>query len=204
MAVITNLATLTTEVANTLARDDLTGEIPQFIQFAENKLYRTLNLRNEETALSVDVAAGVATVPTDFKALKFAYYNSSPVSVLQWVPLTKIYEEHPVRSTVTTPCLISREGANFVFGPVATAGTAVLKGVYYAKQDPLRTTDPSWYVTNAPEVLLYGALLEAVPFIKDDPRIQVWQYYYDTAVQSLRDEDARAQISDGPIIQRVS
>ena len=204
MAVITNYATLQTEIANTLTRDDLTAEIPQFIQFAENKLYRTLNLRNEETALSVDVAAGVATVPTDFKALKFAYYNSTPISVLTWVPLTQLYEEHPVRTTVTTPCLISREASNFVFGPVATAGTAVLKGVYYAKQAGLRTTDPSWYVTNAPEVLLYGALLEAAPFIQAPERIQIWQTYYTDAVNSLIAENENAEVSYGPILQRAS
>ena len=193
-----------TEIANTLTRDDLTAELPQFIQFAENKLYRTLNLRNEETALSIDVAAGVATVPTDFKKLKFAYYNSSPISVLTWVPLSQIYEEHPVRTTVTTPCLISIEAGNFVFGPVATAGTAVLKGVYYAKQAGLRTTDPSWYVTNAPEVLLYGALLEAAPFIQAPERIQLWQHYYDDAVNSLLDEENNSEVSGGPIIQRPS
>ncbi len=204
MAVITNYATLQTEIANTLARDDLTAEIPQFIQFAENKLYRTLNLRNEETALSVDVSSGVAAVPTDFKKLKFAYYNSSPISVLTWVPLTELYEEHPVRSTVTTPTLISREAGNFVFGPVATDATGGLKGVYYAKQDPLRTTDPSWYVTNAPEVLLYGSLLEAAPFIQDDPRIAVWKDFFMDAVVTLKNEDDVAQVSGGTLIQRPS
>lgn len=175
-----------------------------FIQFAENKLYRTLNLRNEETALSVDVSSGLAAVPTDFKKLKFVYYNSSPISPLTWVPLTKLYEEYPVRSSTSTPCLISREGANFVFGPVATDGTGVLKGVYYAKQDPLRTTDPSWYVTNAPEVLLYASLLEAKPFIMDDERIPVWQTFLRDAIQTLKEENKNAETSGGPISQRAA
>lgn len=205
MAVITNYATLQTEIANTLARDDLTAEIAQFIQFAENKLYRRLNLRNEETTLSVNVASGVAAVPTDFKALKFAYYDGTPVSLLQWSAIEDLYRDYPDRSeTSDTPSVISREGANFVFGPVATDGTAVLKGVYYAKQDPLRTTDPSWYVTNAPEVLLYGSLLEAVPFIKDDARIATWQLFYNEAVASLEDENANAETSMGQLVQRAS
>ena len=205
MAIITNYATLQTEVANTLTRDDLTAEIPQFIQFAENKLYRTLHLRNEETALSVDVSSGVATVPTDFKALKFAYYvDGNIANPLNWVPLEDLYRNHPDRSDVGIPSEISREAGNFVFGRVATDGTAVLRGVYYAKQDPLRTTDPSWYVTNAPEVLLYGALLEAVPFIHDDIRIPTWQSYYRDAVQSLIDENEMAESSRGQLVQRAS
>ena len=71
MAIITNYSTLKTAVADFMARDDLTTFIPNFIENAERKLYRTLNLRNEETALSVSISSGVATVPSDFKMLKF-------------------------------------------------------------------------------------------------------------------------------------
>ena len=201
MAVITNYATLQTAVADYLARDDLTTYIPNFIQNCENKLRRTLNLRNEETALSVSISAGVAAVPTDFKALKFAYYDGTPVDLLDWVPLDELYRDYPNRSqTSSNPSVISREGSNFVFGPKASSGT--LKGIYYAKQDPLRTTDPSWYVTNAPEVLLYGSLLEAKPFIMDDVRIPVWAQFFQEAVETLKIENDMAENSQGSIIQR--
>ena len=204
MAVITSYATLQTAVADYLARDDLTSYIPNFIQNAENKLYRTLNLRNEETALSVTITSGVAAVPTDFKAMKFCYYNSSPINLLRWVGIEELYNDYPTRSETGYPEVIAREGSNFVFGPVAIDGTTILKGIYYAKQDPLRTTDPSWYVTNAPEVLLYGSLLEAAPFIQDDPRIMVWQKFYDDAVATLKRENANAETSYGGLRQRVS
>ena len=200
MAVITNYATLQTEIANTLARDDLTAEIPQFIQFAENKLYRRLNLRNEETALNVSISAGLAAVPADFKALKFAYYDRTPIQLLQWVPIEELYRDYSSRTGGNVPAVISREGSNFVFGPVPTDGT--LKGIYYAKQDPLRTTDPSWYVTNAPEVLLYGSLLEAAPFIKDDQKIMVWQQFYSNAVDGILEEQDNAEVSRGNLVIR--
>ena len=91
---------------------------------------------------------------------------------------------------------------NFVFGPVSKDGT--LKGIYYAKQDPLRTTDPSWYVTNAPEVLLYGALYEAYLFIQDDARAATWQREFDNAVASLLIEEGNSAHSMGALIQRPS
>lgn len=202
MAVITNYATLQTAVADYLAKSNLTTFIPNFIQNAENKLYRTLNLRNEETALSVAISSGVAAVPADFKALRFAYFDATPVTVLNWVPLTEVYYDYPNRGSSTTPAVISREGSNFVFGPVSKDGT--LKGIYYAKQDPLRTTDPSWYVTNAPEVLLYGSLLEAAPFIHGDERIPVWKAFYDEAVETLKAENRNADVSKGSLRVRVS
>lgn len=203
MALITNLATLKTAVADYLARDDLTTWIPNFIQACENKLYRTLNLRNEETALSVAISSGVAAVPSDFKALKFAYYDGTPVLPLNWRTVDDLYQKWPNRSqTSSTPSDISREGSNFIFGPAAADGT--LKGIYYAKQDTLDTTDGSWYVVNAPEILLYGSLLEATPFIQGDERLPVWQSLYNDGVRTLKEEEQNSNASRGRIVQRPS
>lgn len=202
MAIVTSYATLQTAIADYLARDDLTTFLPNFVQNAENKLYALLNLRNEETALAVSISSGVAAVPTDFKALKFAYINTAPADVLQWVPLDQLYDEYPDRSSTGTACLISREGANFIFGPVSQDGT--LSGVYYAKQDPLRTTDPSWYVTNHPEVLLYGSLLEAAPFIHGDERLPVWRNLYQEAVDIIRVENDNAEVAKSRLSARLA
>lgn len=205
MTVITDYASLQDEVLNTLARNDLASDVDRFIQFAENKLYRTLNLRNEETALSVDISSGLAVVPTDFKMLKFAYYNTSPIRKLDWVTLEQMYERYSDRSySSSEPDMIAREGSNFIFGPVAADATGGLKGIYYAKQDNLHTTDNSWYVTNAPEVLLYGALLEAKPHIQDDERIPIWQAYYTEAVKTLEIENRNAEYAKTTKMQRVA
>lgn len=202
MAVITNYATLQTAVSDYLARDDLSTFVPNFVQNAENKLYRSLNLRNEETALDVSISSGVAAVPDDFKALKYAYFDGSPVTPLKWTTAEEVYNDYPLRSDSTTPKLIAREGSNFIFGPVSKDGT--LKGIYYAKQDPLRTTDPSWYVTNAPEVLLYASLLEAEPFIQNDPRINVWKSFLLDALDTLKAEQMNAEHSKGGLQARTS
>ena len=201
MAVITNYSTLQTAVGDYLARGDLSTFIPNFIQNAENKLYRTLNLRNEETSMSISISSGVAAVPSGFKQLKFAYFSATPAQLLQWVPLEELYRDYPNRSATGTPKVISREGTNFVFGPYSKDGT--LNGVYYKKQDPLRTTDNSWYVTNAPDVLLYGSLLEAAPFIKDDERLPIWRDLYSEAVDTLKAEQANAETSMGQLITRT-
>lgn len=203
MAIITNYATLQTAVADYLARDDLTDFIPNFIQNAENKVYRTLNLRNEETALSVSISAGVAAVPADFKVLKFAYYNATPVQLLRWVGVEELYNDYSDRSETGYPYIISREGANFVFGPVSVDGT--LSGIYYAKLSALSSSNTTnWYTTNAPEVLLYGALLESAPFIQDDARLQTWGQMYQSAIDTIKDEQKNAETSMGSIRQRIS
>jgi len=53
------------------------------------------------------------------------------------------------------------------------------------------TVTSNWLTTNAPDVLLYGALLEAEPFIKNDERIRLWLSAYEGAVKKIQDADAR-------------
>jgi len=134
--------------------------------------------------------------------MKFAYYSATPALLLEWVPVEDLYRRFPDRSDSDDPCVISREGANFVFGPVSSDGT--LNGIYYAKQDPLRTTDPSWYVTNAPEVLLYGALLESAPFIHNDERLPTWAELFKDSIDALMDEQDNAESSGGQLVQTAS
>jgi hypothetical protein len=201
MAVVTSYATLQTYISDVICRDDLTSFVPNFIQNAENKLYRTLNLRNEETALSVSISSGVATVPTTFKALKFAYYDATPIHLLQYVSVEELYRSFPNRSTSSSsPHLIAREGSSFIFGPRASDGT--LKGIFYAKPTALRTAGTNWYTSNAPEALIYMSLIEAEAFIQDDPRIPIWRQFANEAVQSLIDENAAADTSMGALITR--
>lgn len=47
----------------------------------------------------------------------------------------------------------------------------------------------NWFTNYAPQVLLYGALLEAIPFLKNDERIPVWQAMYDRGITALKSQN---------------
>lgn len=50
----------------------------------------------------------------------------------------------------------------------------------------------NWYTNFAPELILYGALLEAIAFLKTDEKIPIWTEYYNRALASLNAlDDAR-------------
>ena len=46
-----------------------------------------------------------------------------------------------------------------------------------------------WFTTYAPQALLYGTLLQAMPFLKNDDRVQLWQALYQQAMDVLVAED---------------
>ena len=68
--------------------------------------------------------------------------------------------------------------------------------LYYERVQPLDSSNQTnWFTTYAPQALLYGALLQAMPFLKNDTRIQMWQQQYDLIMTTLRAED-QSRIGD--------
>ena len=75
---ITDYGSLDAAVDGYLARADLSAWVPQFIQNAEQTLYRSLRIRAMENALSGTIASGVLALPTNpvYVELKYAYVNT--------------------------------------------------------------------------------------------------------------------------------
>jgi hypothetical protein len=62
--------------------------------------------------------------------------------------------------------------------------------LYYERNQPLDSANQSnWFTQYAPQALLYGSLLQAMPFLKNDERIPVWQSMYDKSIALLKQED---------------
>ena len=59
------------------------------------------------------------------------------------------------------------------------------------------------YTINAPQAMLYGTLLQAMPFLKNDSRVQLWQALYDRAVQTLKLENDTRTIDRSATVQEV-
>jgi len=206
MAVITSYSTLQTAVGDYLARSDLTSWIPNFVQNWEERFYRQPRNwgRWMEATLSVAISNGVASVPDDFLGLATAYLDGVVAAPLQWVTREQLLSKYPRAGATGQPKWISRDAGNFIFGPVP-AGAYTLEGTYYAKPDLLRdvTNGQNWLTENAPDLLLYGALLEAEPFLKNDSRIPLWQAKYAEALQDYRDFIAEQKYTSGSGLQVI-
>lgn len=205
MARITDYATLVQAVQDYLARSDLAGFVPNFIQNCESKIYMDLNLNCMETALSGTIDAnGHLAVPADFNSLRFAYIASTPITWLTPEPIEALYRGYPTRSSSGLPKFIAIEGSNFIFGPFPDSGYTV-QGIYYAMLPALSSTNTTnWFITNAPDLLLYGALLEAEPFLGVDERIQTWGTLFNGAFERVERNENRSRHSGGSLAARVS
>lgn len=70
-----------------------------------------------------------------------------------------------------------------------------LEAQYWERPEPLSSDNQTnWLTRYAPQVLLYAALMEAMPFLKTSERIQEFQGLYDRAMQSIVKEDQERYI----------
>jgi hypothetical protein len=61
--------------------------------------------------------------------------------------------------------------------------------LYYERIAPLSSDNQTnWLTRNAPNAMLYGTLLQAMPFLKNDQR-QIFQQKYSEAIAALKTED---------------
>ena len=196
MAVVTSYSTLLTAITDWLKRSNLTTFAPNFVQNFEEGFYREPKNfgRWMETAGAIGtMASSVVAVPSDYLGLKIGYLDGQRQPALERKSLTQIYGRYP-RGVADTgvPRWIARDGTNFVFGPLPD-DTYDLSGTYWAKPTALRSYNTGgadavahWLIVNAPDLVLYGSLLQAEPFSKNDARIPVWQAMYDRALESYR------------------
>jgi hypothetical protein len=62
--------------------------------------------------------------------------------------------------------------------------------LYYQRLVPLDSANQTnWLTRYAPQALLYGSLLQAMPFLKNDDRIPAWQAQYQSVMTILKGEN---------------
>ena len=67
--------------------------------------------------------------------------------------------------------------------------------LYYERIAPLSSENQTnWLTQNAPNAMLFGTLLQAMPFLKNDQR-QIFQQKYDQSLAALKTEDV-ARVGD--------
>lgn len=170
--------TLSNSLAAWIARDDLSSYIDDFVALGHERLAQEIRIRAIETALSVTISSGVATIPSNYLELKHAYIDGSPAYPLEIKDSGYVYERYPTRSATAKPRVIADDGASFVFGPYPDSNY-IVKGVYFKKPTVLSgSTATNEWTDNVPDLLLWACLSETGPFIKDEKQTKVWEDKY--------------------------
>lgn len=196
---------LKTSIANYLARSDLTSQIPDFIKFAEMRLRRELRIRQMLSTATLTATAGTATltIPSDFLQARDFVVNGNPVQPLNYVS-PALYSRNSRSDVSGKPLDYTILASTFKLAPNPdSAYTLTL--TYYAAPAYLSDSNTSnTFLTTCPDLLLYGALIEAEPFLMNDSRINTWGTMFDRSLATLTRSDQEGQYSGVPLVMRVS
>ena len=201
----TSYSDLKMVIAGYLARSDLTTQIPDFIRLAETRLRRDLRIRQMLKSVTTATVAGDETVelPSDFLEVRDFVIVGNPVQPLNYYSPSAFNRN--TRSWESGKPLDYTVLANdFQLAPIPD-GVYTAKMFYFAAPVFLSDTNTSnAFLANTPDALLYGALLEAAPYLMDDARINTWGTMFDRAMASITRSDEQGQYSGVPLVIKTT
>ena len=90
---------------------------------------------------------------------------------------------YPDTDTTGRPKVYYLSGDTIVLLPYSD-DSYTLSGTYYKRLTLSDSNTTTWFLTNYPMVLLYGALIEALQYVEDDSRM--YQAMYDDEIRRIK------------------
>ena len=204
---ITNYTDLQSTIADYLARTDLTSQIPLFVQLAENRLRRDVRIRPMLKVVTTETTASDPTVslPSDFLEMRDMHIDANPIHTLIYQNPSNFFRNTKAGTlTGGYPNNYTIMGSEFQFAPIPDSNYT-LRMVYYAAPTYLSSTVSSnVFLANCPDLLLYGALGEAEPYLMNDARITTWATLYDRGLTSLTESNDAGENPSAPMVMSVA
>jgi len=197
------------ERGNTLASDPIVFEqIPRLINLAERRIARELKIEGFINVVTGTLSAGQSVYPKPDRWRDTVSMSIGTGATLdnRKVLFARVYEYlrsyWPNALETDTPLFYSDyDYSHWLLAPTPDAEYPF--EILYYELPPLldESVQTNWITEYAPQLLLYGTLVEATPFLKNDERIPVWQNMYDRAAAMLNGEDL-AKILDRSAVRK--
>jgi hypothetical protein len=218
---------LVTAVSNWLyGRTDLAARVPEFITLFEAKANRTLFCRQMEVRSVVTLDTTLAesefiALPWDFQTMRRvrlvnAFSTTNGVSPekprLRFATGAQMDDLRDKNPAPNVPIWFTVFGSEIELCPKPDFNYLV--EMVYRQNIPALNTTPTingvvqplittnWLLTFAPDAYLYGTLMEAAPYLRDDERIPTWKAGVDGVIAELNRLSDEATYNAGPLVMR--
>ena len=168
-------------------------KIPTFIMLAEQIIASQIKFMGNLTVQTSTMTNTEAVIPKPARWRKTVSMNITVDGVRQPVLLRKyeyLREYWPDATNTDVPKFYcDYDWDHWLVAPTPDANYT-FEVLYYQRVQPLDSSNQTnWFTEYAPQALLYGSLLQAMPFLKNDNRVQLWQTMYQQAMDILVAED---------------
>lgn len=199
-----NYGELKTLIADYSFRSDMASRIVTFIQLAQARMSRDLDLVEMEKSGTITTAAGVKTadVPADLvKFLDIQAPSNGGYITLEQDSFMGIGVRNGGGET-GIPQYFARYADKIIFAPIPS-GILSLPILYSARIANFSAdADTDDILTNWPNIYIYATMLEMLPFLSDKNTTWRDMYLVEVAALNARAEDTRW--SGGPLVMNTN
>ena len=198
---------LVEDIQSYLERSDAAtlAKIPQFIMLAEQIIASEIKFLGNLVVVTSNMVQGEATIAKPARWRKTVSMNVTVANKRQPVLLRTyeyLREYWPNPSSTDVPLYFCDYDYEHWLVAPTPASAYSYEVLYYERNQPLDSSNQSnWFTQYAPQALLYGSLLQAMPFLKNDERIPMWQGQYDKIIAVLQNENV-IRVADRQAIVR--
>ena len=173
--------------------------IPTFITLAEFEIAQEIKTLGQLQVVEATMSAGNPNLQKPARWRKTVSMNYTDASGNKNPIFLRKYEyliNYSQSSSITgAPLYYSDTSWDWWFISPTPDQAYAFEVLYYERIEPLSSANQTnWLTQNAPNAMLYGTLLQAMPFLKNDQR-QIFQQKYMEAIKSLKTEDV-ARVGD--------
>jgi hypothetical protein len=177
--------------------------LPTFIRAAEDRIFKLVDLeifrKNATSALTT--SDPYLSVPSDYLAsFSLSITNGSSKEFLLQKDVNYLQEYNPNPATTGTPKYYAFfDKDNFIIAPTPDSNYAVELHYYYrpASLTAGAESGTTWLSDNAPNALLYGALVEAYIYMKgEQDMLQMYEKQFTEAMTRIKDLAEARENSD--------
>jgi hypothetical protein len=194
-AAVMTYDSLVADIESYLERTDQATiqKIPTFIMLAEQVMAAELKFLGNLTVATSTMVPGQATVDKPARWRKTVSINVTvdgkrqPVFLRKYEYLREYWPDPALTEVPKFYC--DYDYTHWLIAPTPDLAYNY-EVLYYERVQPLDSSNQTnWFTIYAPQALLYGSLLQAMPFLKNDERIPMWQQQYMQIMEILKTED---------------
>ena len=187
------------------------NNLDRFIQQSEERIFKNVNLPAFKKNVTGTSTAGneFHSTPSDFIAPFSLAADNSGLEHLMFRDLPFIRESYPDANTTGLPKYYSLFDEDSMIMAPTPSNDFRFELSYFYRPDSITVSSDgtSWLGTNAPNALLYGALVEAYTFMKGSPDVmQNYQQRFEAAIDRLKNvgegKDTKDNFRSGPVRRR--
>jgi len=195
MAVQMTYTSLYNDISSYLERTDAAtlAKIPTFIMLAEQTLASEIKFLGNLTVNQSNMVTGNPVITKPARWRKTVSMNVTVNGARQPVFL-RTYEfmrqYWPDEAEEDVPKYYGDYDYTHWLVVPTPAAAYDFEVMYYEEVQPLDgSNQTNWFTQYAPQAMLYGSLLQAMPFLKNDERMPMWRAEYDKIVAQLKTEN---------------